>query len=106
MCAGAGDGFENEKGSCLNFFSAGIVTMTAPLRQLLPVADLEIAGGGDDGSEQSAAQRPPDDRRREAPEVVRGVGSGGGRPRPPPVRGFGGITPEKILKFYIAKDAF
>ena len=46
VCAGAGDGFENEKGSCLNFFSAGIVTMTAPLRQLLPVADLEIAGGG------------------------------------------------------------
>ena len=73
---------------------------------LWTVADLEIAGGGDVGSEQSAAQRPPDDRRREAPEVVRGVGSGGGRPRPPPVRGFGGITPEKILKFYIAKDAF
>ena len=69
MCAGAGDGFENEKGSCLNFFSAGIVTMTAPLRQLLPVADLEIAGGGMMGPNN----RPPsDDRRREAPEVVGG----------------------------------
>ena len=35
-----------------------------------------------------------------------GGGSGGVRPRPPTVRGFGGITPEKILKFYIAKYAF
>ena len=62
MCAGAGDGFVNEKRSCLNFFSAGIVTMTAPLRQLLPVADLEIAG-------QSPNNRPR-----------MGVGSGGDRP--------------------------
>ena len=33
-----------------------------------------------------------------------GVGSGGGRPLPQ--RGFGGATPEKILKFYDIKDAF
>ena len=69
------------------------------------MADLEIAGGGDDGSQQSAAQRPPDDRRREAPEVVRGWVREGVA-LDPSRKGFGGITPEKILKFYIAKDAF
>ena len=106
MCAGAGDGFWNEKGSCLNFFSAGIVTMTAPLRQLLPVADLEIAGGGMMGpnNRPRSGRRTTGGAKRRRSSV--GVGSGGGRPRPPPVRGFGGITPEKILKFYIAKDAF
>jgi hypothetical protein len=31
-----------------------------------------------------------------APEAVLGVGPGGGSP--PPGRGFGGITPEKILE--------
>jgi hypothetical protein len=31
-----------------------------------------------------------------APEAVLGVGPGGGDP--PPGRGFGGITPEKILE--------
>ena len=81
MCAGAGDGFENEKGSCLNFFLAGIVTMTELLRQLLPAADLDIAGGG---------MMSPNNRPR------RGVGSGGNRPRPHPVKRFRGITPRKF----------
>ena len=41
--------------------------------------------------------RPPDDRR---------YGFGSGRLRPPPVGGFAGITPEKMLKLCIAKMHF
>ena len=66
------------------------------------MADLEIAGGkGDDGSEQSAAGRPE----------ARSAGGrlwdefGRGRRRPSSVRVFGVLPPDKILKFYIAKDA-
>ena len=38
--------------------------------------------------------------------IVRAAAAGRPEARPPPVSGFRGITPEKILKLYIAKDAF
>jgi hypothetical protein len=56
-----------------------------------------MGGGGLAAAPSWACEaRPARAEAPKAPEAVLGVGPGGGVP--PPGRGFGGITPEKILE--------